>query len=86
MALLLRLRLSLASAAVLLGLFGVQLALAWVFGHDEARSVRLLTGMGWLYLAGAAVLFWWNRAGLVQYVRVGLLARAAAGPANPPKS
>ena len=84
-ALLLRLRLSLASAAVLLGLFGVQFALTWVFEYDEARSVRLLTGLGWGYLTLAAGLFWWNRAGLVQCVRVGLLARAeppAAAPAS----
>ena len=79
-ALLLRLRLSLASAAILLVLFGVQFVLAWVFQHDEARSVRLLTGMGWGYIALAIGLFWWNRAGLVQYVRVGLLAR----PERPP--
>ena len=75
-ALLLRLRLSLASAAILFGLFGVQFALAWVFEHDEARSVRLLTGMGWGYIVLALGLFWWNRAGLVQYVRVGLMAQA----------
>ena len=76
-ALLLRLRLSLASAAVLLGLFAVQFVLAGVFEHDEARSVRLLTNMAWLYIVLAMGLFWWNRAGLVQYVRVGLLARTA---------
>ncbi|QKG59187.1 sodium:proton exchanger (plasmid) [Hymenobacter sp. BRD128] len=79
-ALLLRLRLSLTSAAILLVLFGGQFVLAWVFQHDEARSVRLLAGMGWGYIALAAGLFWWNRAGLVQYVRVGLLARAARQP------
>ena len=75
-ALLLRLRLSLASAVILLGLFSVQFALAWVFEHEEARSEQFLTEMGWLYIVMAVGLFWWNRAGLVQYVRVGLLARA----------
>ena len=74
-ALLLRLRLSLASAAVLLGLFGVQFALAWVFEHEEARSEQLLSEMGWLYIVLAIGLFWWNRAGLVPYIRLGLLAR-----------
>ena len=75
-ALLLRLRLSLASAAVLMCLFSVQFALVWVFEHNEDGSVQLLTDMGWLYIALAIGLFWWNRAGLVQYVRVGLLSRA----------
>ena len=75
-ALLLRLRLSLASAAVLLGLFSMQFAQAWVFEHNEAGSVQSLTDMGWLYIALAISLFWWNRAGPVQYVCVGLLARA----------
>ena len=79
-ALLLRLRLSLGSAAILLGMFSVQFALAWVFEHDEAGSVRLLTDMGWLYIVLAIGLFWWNRAGLVQYVRVGLLARDEPSP------
>ena len=74
-ALLLRLRLSLTSAAVLLGLFSVQFTLAWMFEHEEVRSEQLLTEMGWLYIVLAIGLFWWNRAGLVQYIRVGLLAR-----------
>jgi len=74
-ALLLRLRLSLTSAAVLLGLFSVQFTLAWMFEHEEVRSEQLLTEMGWGYIVLAIGLFWWNRAGLVQYIRVGLLAR-----------
>ena len=87
MALLLRLRLSLSSAAILLGMFSVQFALAWVFEHDEAASVQFLTDMAWLYIVLALGLFWWNRAGRVQYVRVGLLAQAeppaAADNLNP---
>ena len=74
--------LSLASAAVLLGMFSVQFALAWVFEHEEQRSMRLLTDMAWLYIALAIGLFWWNRTGLVQYVRVGLLARDEPAPAQ----
>ena len=74
-ALLLRLRLSLGSATILFGMFIVQFAVAWVFEHDEAGSVRFLTDMAWLYIVLALILFLWNRAGLVQYVRVGLLAR-----------
>ena len=80
-ALLLRLRLSLASAVALLALFVVQFGLAFVFQHNEARAIEVLTGMAWLYLALAAGLFFWNRQGLRQYLHVGLLARPGlAGP------
>ena len=71
-ALLLRLRLSLASATALLTLFVVQFSLAILFQHDEDRTIRALTGMGWLYIVLAGVLFIWNRQGLRQYLRVGL--------------
>ncbi|OGX91624.1 sodium/calcium exchanger protein [Hymenobacter coccineus] len=74
-ALLLRLRLSLASAVTLLVLFVIQFGLAFVFQHDEARTIQMLTSMGWLYLALAGSLFLWNRQGLRHYLRVGLLAR-----------
>lgn len=73
-ALLLRLRRSVGSAVILFGMFSVQFALAWAFEHDEAGSVPLLTDMAWLYIVLALGLFCWNRAGLVQYIRVGLLA------------
>lgn len=73
-ALLLRLRLSLASGLVLLGLFSVQLGLAFVFRTDEARTIQTLTGMAWFYLALAAGMLVWNRQGLRDYLRVGLLA------------
>ena len=83
-ALLLRLRLSLASAGTLLALFVGQFALAFVFQHDEARTIQVLTGMAWLYLVLAGGLFIWNRQGLRQYLRVGLLARP--GRAQPQQS
>lgn len=89
-ALLLRLRLSLLSAGVLLGLFSGQFALAWVLQRDEARTMQVLTMVGWVYLALAAGLFWWSRARLGQHLREGLLARAprpepadGPGPAHP---
>ena len=78
-ALLLRLRLSLVSAGALLGLFVVQFARAFVYQHDEFRTIQVLTSMGWLYLALAGGLFLWNRQGLRHYLRVGLLARPAPG-------
>jgi len=74
-ALLLRLRLSLASAATLLALFVVQFGLAFMFQHDEARTILVLTYMAWLYIVLAVGLLAWNYQGLRQYVRVGLLAR-----------
>ena len=74
-ALLLRLRLSLQSALVLLGLFGLQLGLAFAFHDNEARSIVALTAMAWLYLALAAVLFAWNRLALLRYAGTGLLNR-----------
>lgn len=83
-ALLLRLRLSVASAGALLGLFGVQFALAFVYQHNEPRTIQVLTGMAWLYLVLATALFIWNRQGLAQYLRVGLLARPV--PAEPRKA
>ncbi len=83
-ALLLRLRLSLLSALILLGLFAVQFALAFAFQQDEARTIRVLTSMGWLYLAGAAGLLVWNRRRIRQYVRVGLLAHSASPTGSTP--
>lgn len=75
-ALLLRLQLKLGSAGLLLGLFSGQFALAWVLQRNEARTMQVLTLVGWVYLALAAGLFWWSRARLGEHLRVGLLARA----------
>ncbi len=74
-ALLLRLRLSLQSALVLLGLFLTQLGLAFAFHNDEARSIAVLSALAWLYIALAVVLVVWNHVLLARYVGVGLLNR-----------
>jgi cation:H+ antiporter len=76
-ALLLRLRFSLASALILLLLFLAQLAVAFVFQHDEARTIALLTWFAWCYLFLAFGLFVLSRARLLNFVRVGLLNRPA---------
>ena len=55
-ALLLRLRFSLASALVLLFLFLAQLGIAVVLQHDEPRTIAWLTGFAWVYIALAVVL------------------------------
>lgn len=77
-ALLLRLRLSLTSALVLLSLFGLQLGLAIAFHDNEARSIVMLNGLAWVYLALAAGLFAWNRLGLLRMGAIGLLNRSVA--------
>lgn len=81
-ALLVCLRLSLRSAVILLTLFLVQLALAFIFQTDEARTITTLTYLAWLYLVLAIGVFVRNRRCLVECVRVGLLARAALGTKN----
>jgi cation:H+ antiporter len=75
-ALLLRLRLSLTSALALLGLFGVQLWLAFKFHNDAARSIEFLNDLAWLYIALAAILLVWNRSTLVKMAGIGLLNRS----------
>lgn len=56
-ALLLRLRLGLWSALVLVGLFALQVGLAFVYRNDEARTITTLTWLAWLYLGLAGLLF-----------------------------
>lgn len=55
-ALLLRLRLGLGGAVSLAALFSVQVILAFAFRNNEPRAIQLLTGLGWTYIALAAVL------------------------------
>jgi cation:H+ antiporter len=73
-ALLLRLRLGLGSAAALAGLFVVQVVLAIIWQGDEARTITSLTWLGWGYLALALLIFGINAkalAGLVNSLRGG---------------
>ena len=72
-ALLLRLRFSVSSALILLVLFVCQLGIAFVFQHDEPRTIAVLTGFAWLYLGVAAVLFYVDRRALLEHLRTGLL-------------
>lgn len=82
-ALILCLRLSLKGAFILLGLFLVQLALAFFYRNDEPRTIVVLTYMGWLYIALAAALFIWNRRCLIYCLRVGLFGKDAAAEPLP---
>lgn len=56
-ALLLRLRISLLSAIALAALFSLQLAIAFIYRNDAARTIESLTMVGWLYLGLAAIIF-----------------------------
>jgi cation:H+ antiporter len=47
LALLLRLRLRVGSALALVGLFGVQVTLAFIFRNDDARTIATLTWLAW---------------------------------------
>ncbi len=85
-ALLLRLRLGGAGAASLLGLFLMQLGLGFAFRDDEAREIRVLTAVAWVYLvlAGGLVLF--DRRQLVGVARLGVLARRGSEESVSPPS
>lgn len=71
-ALLLRLRLTLGGALVLLVLFLTQVGIALITQHDEPRTIAWLTAFAWLYILMAAVLAVVNRQALVRYLRIGL--------------
>ncbi|MBR8838087.1 MAG: hypothetical protein DSM106950_29830 [Stigonema ocellatum SAG 48.90 = DSM 106950] len=59
-AVLLRFRLSLWHAAILVGLFSTQIGLAFHYQHDPVASVKVLTYLGWVYLALALAFFTLN--------------------------
>ncbi len=72
-ALLLRLKLSVQSGLVLLGLFLVQLGLGFWYRNDEASTITVLTYMAWLYIVLATSLLLMRRGDLLSYIKVGLL-------------
>ncbi|MHB0670479.1 hypothetical protein [Roseomonas mucosa] len=79
--LLLRLRLGLWSALALAGLFAVQVALAFLYKDDEARTIATLTMLAWAYLGIAAILFAVNGGRLIGILRIAFLgAPASATP------
>lgn len=77
-ALLLRMRLTRAGALGLLGLFAVQVALAFAFRDNEPLTIRVLISLAWVYLALTAILVLWNRAYLLDFLRASLLNRQSA--------
>ncbi|UGV24670.1 sodium:proton exchanger [Rhodopseudomonas boonkerdii] len=77
-ALLMRLRFSLLSAGALASLFAVQVGLAYYFKDDEPRLIATLTGLAWIYLALAAILFMRNRRRLLGIIRFTVRPSAAS--------
>lgn len=53
-------------------MFLIQLGIAFVFQHDESRTIAFLTGFAWLYLILAAALFIGQYKQLVRYPRVAI--------------
>lgn len=76
--LLLRMRLSVWGALALIGLFSVQVALAFTFRNDEARTIATLSWLAWFYVGLAAILFVLNWKRVVQIARAGLTGRITA--------
>lgn len=72
-ALLLRLRLPLLSAAVLFGLFAVQVGLAFHFRDDEARTIASLTILAWMYLGLTLLVVLLSRRQLITVLRAGIV-------------
>lgn len=73
LALLLRLRLGLWSALALASLFGVQVALAFLYRNDEARTISTLTMLAWVYLGLAGVILAVNGRRLLDLLRTAFL-------------
>lgn len=83
LALLLRLNLGLGGAIALVVLFSAQVGFAFTFRDDEALTIRMLTWLGWAYLALAFVIVAMNWKGLKQIVLTTARPRRlirAAGP------
>lgn len=72
LSLLLGLRLTVRGALALLALFLAQVGVAYAFQHDEPRTIQMLTGLAWVYLALALGLIVWNRARLIGLLKAGL--------------
>lgn len=84
---LLRLRLGVVGALALFALFAGQLGVSFALRADEARSIRVLTGAAWVYLALAALTLLWNGRRAWDLARVGLLDRPPPdGPTGRDKS
>lgn len=59
-------------------MFAVQVALAFIFRNDEARTIATLTWLTWAHLAIAGVLFLVNARQLAAILRAAFLSPSAA--------
>lgn len=75
------LRLDVWGALSLIGLFAVQVVLAFVFRNDEPLTVTTLTWLAWLYMGPAAILFALNARRTVDILRAAVTGRI--GTATP---
>lgn len=80
LALLLRLRLGLAGALALAGLFMVQVTLALIYREDEPRTIMTLTWLGWAYIGLAALI------AAANFARLKLVWRGLFGDLRSPAS
>lgn len=78
--LLLRLRLALPGAMVLLVLFLAQVGIAYWTQADEAKTIRYLNDFAWLYIVMAACLAALNLRRLIEHLRFGLQVRTQESP------
>jgi cation:H+ antiporter len=69
LSLLLCLRLSLKSALVLIALFLVQIAIAFVYRNDEPKTIVSLTYLSWIYIALTTIVIFFSRNCLMSYFR-----------------
>lgn len=83
-ALLLRLRLTLLGAGLLAGLFALQIAIAFSFVGDEARTIESLTALAWGYLALAAIICVINFKGIGHILLLGLFTKHPETHEPPP--
>ena len=68
LSLLLCLRLSLKSAFVLIALFLVQIAIAFIYRNDEPKTIVSLTYLSWIYLILTVVVTFYNRTCLINNI------------------
>lgn len=83
-ALLLRLRLTLLGAGLLVGLFTIQIVIAFSFVGDEARTIASLTMLAWAYLGLAALVFAINIRSVGHIILLGLFTKHPEEHAPPP--
>lgn len=69
LSLLLCLRLSLKSALVLIALFLVQIAIAFIYINDEPKTIVSLTYLSWIYLILTVAVIFYNRTCLINNIR-----------------